>query len=74
MEETFPPENIEGLEVNKVNIEVWKKISHSTEHIGYSDIRFRNLQNLILKNQNICFFLDSLYNGTNLTDHKSFWN
>ena len=30
MEEIFPPENIEGLKVNKVNIEVWRKISHST--------------------------------------------
>ena len=62
MEEIFPPENIEGLEVNKVNIEVWRKISHSTKH---SDIRFQNLQNLILKNQSIiCFLLDSLYKGT----------
>ena len=57
-EETFPPENIEGLEVNKVNIEVCTKIFHNTKH---SDIRFKNLQNLILKNQSItCFLLDSL--------------
>ena len=39
MEENFPPENIEGLEVNKVNIEVWRKISHSAKH---SDIRFQS--------------------------------
>ena len=32
MEEIFPTGNIEGLEVNKVNIEVWRKISHSTKH------------------------------------------
>ena len=30
MEEIFPPEDvIEGLEVNKVYIEVWRKISHT---------------------------------------------
>ena len=57
MEEIFPPENIEGLEVSKVNIEVWRKISHSAKH---SDIQFQNLQNLILKTQSIiCFLLDS---------------
>ena len=58
MEGIFPSENIEGLEVNKLNIEVWRKISHSAKH---SYIRFQNLQNLILKNQSmICFLLDSL--------------
>ena len=66
MEEIFPPKNIEGFEVNKVNIEVWRKIFRSTKH---SDIRFQNLQNLILKNQSIiCFLLASLYKGTKLTD------
>ena len=66
MEKIFPFKSIEGLEVNKVNIEVWRKISHSTKH---SNIRFQNLQNLILKNQSIiCFLLDSLYKGTKLTD------
>ena len=53
MEETFPPENIEGLEVNKVNIEVWRNVSHSTKH---SDIRFQNLQNLILKKSKYYLF------------------
>ena len=62
MEEIFPPENIEGLEVKKLNTEVWRKIFHIIKH---SDIRFENLQNLILKNQSIiCFLLDSLYKGT----------
>ena len=54
MEEIFSPENIEGLEVNKVNIEFWRKIYHSTK---YSDIRFQKLQNLILKNQNFYLFI-----------------
>ena len=66
MEEIFPSENFEDLQVNKVNIEVWTKIPHSRKH---SDIRFQNLQNLILKNQSIiCFLLDSLYKGTKLTN------
>ena len=66
MEENFPPESIEGLEVSKVNIEVWRKIFHSTKH---SDIRFQNLQNMILKNQSInCFLLESLHKGTKFTD------
>ena len=38
MEEIVPPENIEGLKVNKVNIEVWRNISHSTK---YSDTDFK---------------------------------
>ena len=66
MKKIFPPENIEGLEVNKVNIEVCRKDSHSTKH---SDIRFENLQNMIFKNQSIvCFLLDLLYKGVKLTD------
>ena len=66
MEENFSPESIEGLEVSKVNTEVWRKILHSTKH---SDIRLQNLQNMILKNQSInCFLLESLYKGTKLTD------
>ena len=32
MEETSSPENIEDVERNKVNIEIWKKNSHSTKH------------------------------------------
>ena len=48
----FPPENIEGLEVKKVNIEVWRKISHNTKH---SDIRFKNLQTWFLKIKTFLF-------------------
>ena len=54
MEKIFPPENIKGLEANKVNIEVWRKISHNTKH---SVIRFQNLQNLTFANQSIIWFL-----------------
>ena len=41
-----PPENIEGFEVTKVNKELWRKIAHKTKTF---DIRFRHLQDLILK-------------------------
>ena len=32
IEAISPPENIEGLEVNKVNIKVWRKLFHSAKH------------------------------------------
>ena len=32
MLEIFQPENIQGLEINKVNIEVSRRISHITKH------------------------------------------
>ena len=68
MEKIFPPENIEGLKVSKVNTEIWKKISQSTKH---SDIRFQNLQNLILNSQNIiCFLLDYFSKGAKLTESQ----
>ena len=54
MEKIFPPENIKGLEANKVNIEVWRKISHIAKH---SVIRFQSLQNLTFANQSIIWFL-----------------
>ena len=68
MGDIHPPENIENLEVTKVNIEVWRKISHSTKS---NDIKLQNLQNLFLKGQIInCFLIDSLYKGTRQTDPK----
>lgn len=44
--DTLPPENIDSLEVTKVNKEVWSKISHSTKSF---DLTFQKLQDLILK-------------------------
>ena len=32
MLEIFQPEDIQGLEINKVNIEVSRRISHITKH------------------------------------------
>ena len=69
MEKIFSPENIKDLEANKVNIEVWRKIPHSTKH---SVIRFQSLQKLTPANQSIIWFLlDSLYKGTKLTIQRS---
>ena len=46
MNDITPPQNIEGLEVIKVNKKVWRKIAHETKSF---DIRFQHLQDLILK-------------------------
>ena len=43
---TIPPENLESLDVTKVNKEVWLKIFHGTKSF---DLRFQKLQDLILK-------------------------
>ena len=43
---TIPPENLESLDVTKVNKEVWLKISHGTKSF---DLSFQKLQDLILK-------------------------
>ena len=36
---TIPPENLESLDVTKVNKEVWLKISHGTKSF---DLSFKN--------------------------------
>ena len=40
------PENIEGLEPNKVNIEIWRTISHQTKSV---DLKLQNMQTLVQK-------------------------
>ena len=42
---TIPPENLESLDVTKINKEVWLKISHGTKSF---DLSFQKLQDLIL--------------------------
>ena len=44
--DTIPPENLESLDVTKVNKEMWLKISHGTKSF---DLSFQKLQDLILK-------------------------
>ena len=44
--DTIQPENLESLDVTKVNKEMWLKISHGTENF---DLSFQKLQDLISK-------------------------
>ena len=44
--DTIPPENLESLDVTKVNKEVWLKIAHDTKSF---DLSFQKLQDLISK-------------------------
>lgn len=46
MKETCPPENLEGLETNKVNVEVWRTISHKLKS---ADMKLQNIQSIIHK-------------------------
>ena len=46
LQEILPPENINGLEANKVNSEIWRQIPHQTKSF---DLKLQNLQKLILK-------------------------
>ena len=44
LKSVLPPENSEGLEPNKVNIEIWKTISHQTKS---ADLKLQNMQALV---------------------------
>ena len=46
----MPPENINGLEANKVNSEVWRQIAHQTKSF---DLKLQNLQKIILKSLSV---------------------
>ena len=48
--EVLPPENINGLEANKVNSEVWRQIAHQTKSF---DLKLQNLQKVILKSLSV---------------------
>ena len=50
LQEILPPENINGLEANKVNSEIWRQIAHQTKSF---DLKLQNLQKLILKSLSI---------------------
>ena len=51
-----PQENIEGLEVIKVNEEVWRKIAHKTKIFN---VRFQHLQDLILKSLTVVSYMEN---------------
>ena len=46
LKEVLPPKNINGLEANKVNSEIWRQIAQQTK---FFDLKLQNLQKLILK-------------------------
>ena len=46
LKEVLPPENITGLEANKMTSEIWQQIAHQTKSF---DLKLQNLQKLILK-------------------------
>ena len=46
LKEVLPPENITGLEANKVTSEIWQQIAHQTKSF---DLKLQNLQKLILR-------------------------
>ena len=50
LQKILPPENINGLEANKVNSEIWRQIAHQTKSF---DLKLQNLQKLILKSLSI---------------------
>ena len=41
LQKICPPENIKGLEVHKVNIEVWQNVSHNAKH---NDLKYQNFR------------------------------
>ena len=77
--DTIPPENLESLDVTKVNKEVWVKIAHDTKSF---DLSFQKLQDLISKS--ICItsnLANKLYGARsssreelNEINHKAFKN
>ena len=50
LKEVLPPENINELEADKVNSEIWRQIAHQTKSF---DLKLQNLQKLILKSLSV---------------------
>ena len=63
LKEVLPPENLDGLEANKVNSEIRRKIAHQTKSL---DLKSQNLQKLILKS-----LLVLSTTGKTLYEHRS---
>ena len=63
----LPPENIEGLEVTKLNKEFWRKIAHETKTF---DIRFQHLQGLILKSMTVVSYMGNNFLKTALNENR----
>ena len=68
LKSVLPPENIEGLEPNKVNIENWRTISHQTKS---ADLKLQNMQALLQKSfAVIANMADDLYKNRTEKDEK----
>ena len=63
LKSVLSPENIEGLEPNKVKIEIWRNISHQTKS---ADLKLQNMQALVQKSfAVIANMADNLYKNRN---------
>ena len=66
LKDILAPENIEGLEPNKVNAEVWRVMSHKTKS---TDVKMQAIQNLLQKVfSEITYTANELYNKRSATD------
>ena len=63
VQDTDPPENLEGLEPNKVNVEVWRTMTHKTKS---HDVKLQAIQGLLHKTFSILSYsVSDLYTGRN---------
>ena len=61
LEATAAPENIKEMEISKFIKEVWQKMTRQTKNF---DLKFQDLQNLILKCLNIVSYMgNKLFNN-----------
>ena len=61
LEATAAPENIKEMEISKFIKEVWQKMTRQTKNF---DLKFQDLQNLILKYLNIVSYMgNKLFNN-----------
>ena len=68
LKSVLSPENIEGLEPNKVNTEIWRTISHQTKS---ADLKLQNMEALLQKSfAVIANMADDLYKNRTEKDEK----
>ena len=68
LKSVLPPEIIEGLKPNKVNIEIWRTISHQTKSV---DLKLQNVQVLVQKSFAVIVNMtDNLYKNRAEKDEK----
>lgn len=57
-ENALPPENLEALQITKINLELWRKKSHKTKTF---DIKLHTLQNIARRRKCIALELNHTY-------------